>query len=374
MDQVIVALPDVVARYRRDLELRDAGLRLAEGTLAAWDADAEAGDGRILDAMAQSGNLSPFALSCGERPLAAVDPPAFATVTVVAADGSSIDVDRFAPVPCWVVNIGEVVLPYGSGCDARLRSRVLVGPDDVLGERDGRGRGVTLRRDVAELRAGMALGSEASAAGDAVLLLDGTLLPWDLDSSQVSGAVRKQMEEETRDALELGMLAGLALSMGSYVSGSRAGDVVTSLRALSGDSSPDLPEVDAPLFARLLGDGQRSALFRTATCREQSIEQRFGPDHQVRFFYLRVADDIARVELPRWAASPAQLARLHATLIDQCRRCGGYPRALQEAHEQAVISGSDRQQFARLLETEAARQGLHAAINGKQASKRRRAL
>ena len=105
-----------------------------------------------------------------------------------------------------------------------------------------------------------------------------------------------------------------------------------------------------------------------------TVEQQVPPESQVAFFYLRTGGDVARVELPIWAATPDRVARLHATLIDQCARCDGYPRALQEAHEQAVISGGDRQQFARLLETEAARQRVFAALNGKQSSKRRRAV
>jgi NurA-like 5'-3' nuclease len=60
--------------------------------------------------------------------------------------------------------------------------------------------------------------------------------------------------------------------------------------------------------------------------------------------------------------------------VDQCRRCDGYPRALQEAHEQAVISGNDRLQFGRLLEMEVGRHGLRSLSNSKQVSKRRRGL
>ncbi|MEX2080786.1 MAG: DNA double-strand break repair nuclease NurA, partial [Dehalococcoidia bacterium] len=97
--------------------------------------------------------------------------------------------------------------------------------------------------------------------------------------------------------------------------------------------------------------------------------------HQVCFFYLRTGDDIARVELPQWVADDdLRVQLLHATLVDQCRRCDGYPRALQEAHEQAVISVGDRQQFANMVELLAAPLGLRPGRNGKAASKRSRAL
>jgi hypothetical protein len=134
-----------------------------------------------------------------------------------------------------------------------------------------------------------------------------------------------------------------------------------------------MPRADAPIFRRLLADGERSALFRSQSRRGERVEKLLST-HAVGFFYLRAGDDIARVELPLWAASQPQLDRLHATLVDQCLRCGGYPRALQEAHEQAVISGADRQAFARLLEREASAQGAFAPSTGKSASKRRRAV
>jgi NurA-like 5'-3' nuclease len=150
--------------------------------------------------------------------------------------------------------------------------------------------------------------------------------------------------------------------------------VVNSLRALAGDDGRAWPASDGQLLARRLGDGERTAVFRAASERVRNVESLFANRHEVCFFYLRVGDDVARVELPRWAATPERVARLHATLVDQCRRCDGYPRALQEAHEQAVISMGDRELFDRMLEAEALRQGMRTPANSKQMSKRRRGL
>jgi hypothetical protein len=127
------------------------------------------------------------------------------------------------------------------------------------------------------------------------------------------------------------------------------------------------------VFRGLLAPGERSALFHSRSTRRGSVESLL-PGHEVALFYLRVQDDIARVELPAWAASPMQLDRLHATILDQCERCEGYPRALQEAHEQAVISAADREQFQRLLERLAGDAGIRTPLNGKQHSKRRRSI
>lgn len=370
MDQVLAGLPDVVARYREKLDDLERGVVAAEGAMEGWRHDPEAADARLRAAMAD--DPSPYALSGGEDPGAAFDAPPFTGATVVAADGSSIDPDRFAAVQCYVISIGEVVLPYHAVGEARLEAKSWVGPHPDDPDPGEGGWAVTLRRDVQELEAAVRL-AEGTARGATVMLLDGTLLPWDLDATRVPEFLRTEMLGRTDRALQRLHGLGPGVSAGAYVSASRAGNVVMSLRALAGKPAGPWPPSDAPLFARRLRDGQRSALFLSATSRKDSVESQLT-GIQVCFFYLRVGGDIARVELPQWAASPPQLARLHATLVDQCRRCGGYPRALQEAHEQAVISAGDRLQFARQLESEAARQGLTTPGNGKQMSKRRRAL
>ena len=61
------------------------------------------------------------------------------------------------------------------------------------------------------------------------------------------------------------------------------------------------------------------------------------------------ATEIARVEVPDWLADdPELLALSHAMLVKQCELGLGYPVAISEAHEQAVITGHDREEFRRL--------------------------
>jgi NurA-like 5'-3' nuclease len=96
--------------------------------------------------------------------------------------------------------------------------------------------------------------------------------------------------------------------------------------------------------------------------------------HAVAFFYLRLADEVARVELPEWMATPERLAALHTLILDQCERGPGYPIALQEAHEAAVISSVDRAAFAALLERELMEQGIIPRTSAKSSSKRVRGI
>lgn len=381
MEQVLPQLPAMVSRYRTQLLAMEAGLDAAESALGRWAEDPPAGDAAIRAAMLNSSE--PFAVASEESPeLVAVAPP-FGPLTVVSADGSSIEPNRFAAVQCFVINTGFVVLPYGTGVDADLGSHSEVGPEapEAEGEDDAgaedagpRGWGVNLRRDVSELETGARLAEELSGRSPVVLLLDGTLFPWDLDSRQVAATTREELTRRTREALDRLAACGDDLSVGAYISGSRSSDVVNSLRALAAGDGRMWPGSDGQLFARHLRDGERTAVFRAASERVRNVESLFANQHEVCFFYLRIGDDVSRLELPLWAATPNKVARLHATLVDQCRRCDGYPRALQEAHEQAVISVGDRELFGRMLEAEALRQGLRTPANSKQMSKRRRGL
>lgn len=374
LDRLAAEIPAFVESYREALERREAGLGRAEVALDAWAADPAGVDERLRGAL--RGGSRPFATSTYEPPDAAFRSPEWQPVTVVAADGSSIEPDRFAPVQCFVINVGVVVFPYGTGDAVAMHSLADLGPrneaevDDGGGDIPNQGWGVNLRRDVAELEAvaGAALGT----SGPCVALLDGTLLPWDLKSPQIAADLRAHLGGRTLAALEAVHAAPGEPAIAAYVSGSRASDVSNSLSALADGAVPAIS--DGHLFARRLREGERSALFRAESGRVERVERDLG-DYSVWFFYLRVGGDVARVEMPAWVGEdPERVTRLHAALIDQCARCDGYPRALQEAHELAVITGGDREAFARLLESESARFGLEPVLNGKAASKRRRGL
>jgi NurA-like 5'-3' nuclease len=126
---------------------------------------------------------------------------------------------------------------------------------------------------------------------------------------------------------------------------------------------------DRELFINLLGQGERSALFISQS---SIVQKRYG-EHKVYFFYLRVDDEIARVEIPRWVATDESLLNLaHNLALDQCRRGHGYPVALTEAHEQAVVTGADREQFWQLVESLLVEEKMPTPTSAKSQSKRTR--
>ena len=368
-DQVAAQLPAVVAGLQERLDRMGPVLAQAAGYLGDWAANPDVVDERILNAMA--GNSRPFALSLEAELDSSHSAPDFSACTVIAADGSSIPVDRYAPVPCYVINTGAVALSYGVDGDPTLEARARVGPAEGGSDPDVSAGGLDLLRDVIELEAVVELAITRSPLGPVAALLDGTLLPWDLDSPLIDPLARTALQSRTASALAA--IRGLsgAVALGAYVSASRSSEVSTSLSCLAGESAW-WPLTDSMVFGRILQDGERSSLFRARSERVRRVEDLFSDHDQVCFFYLRVGPEMARVEVPVWAASEQLVDILHSALVDQCRRGSGYPRALQEAHEQAVINGHDRELFSRLLERVSSQAGLRTDLVGKAASKRRR--
>ena len=90
------------------------------------------------------------------------------------------------------------------------------------------------------------------------------------------------------------------------------------------------------------------------------------------FYYLNGGTEIARVEVPGWLAQDPELLALgHAMLVQQCELGFGYPVAVSEAHEQAVITGHDREEFRRLTLMLLEQQGLPTPESAKSFPKRR---
>jgi len=324
-------------------------------------------------------------------------PPLPAEFTVIATDGSHIDVDRHQSTRCYLINIGSVVLRYGTAPDAVLESfpSLYTGEEDlVVAPTGGRGREqliegtlLGIKRTVDECRQMAEMASKLPAGSSTLALLDGSLILWGLEAypefvAEVlldNGLLR--CLEEIRNA---GRARKLALA--SYISFPRSTDVVNSLRvALCPHDPPDCDVYcppgdkrdcdgvagvqDSQLFSNLLGQGERSAVF---TSQSSVVRKRYGK-HWVHFFYLRLDDEIARVEIPQWVAEDEDLLNLtHSLVLDQCRRGHGYPVALSEAHEQAVVTTADRENFWQLVESSLIEEHLPTPTSAKSRSKRTR--
>jgi len=323
-------------------------------------------------------------------------PPEF---SVIATDGSNIDVDRHKSTRCYLINIGSVTLRYGARPEALLESSPLLYFDDddlVIAPGGAKGREqviegalLGIKRGVDECRGLARLAAELPKDSSALALLDGSLILWGLAGQTYPDFV-------TEALLHKGFLSCLEeirklnkerrLSLASYISFPRSTDVVNALRvALCPHQIIDTDRLckecesrecdkvngvrDRDLFANILASGERSALF---TSQSKIVKDHYG-GHWVYFFYIRVDDEIARVELPQWAARDENLLNLtHALVLDQCRRGQGYPVALSEAHEQAVVTGVDRENFWQLVESLMVDEKMPSPTSAKSFSKRTR--
>ena len=325
-------------------------------------------------------------------------PSAPSEFAIAATDGSHIDVDRHKSTRCYLINIGAVVLQYGNSPSATLDSfpslysgdeELVITPAGVKGrEQPIEGTLLGIKRSVDECCYLAKLAAELPAGIPTLALIDGSLILWGLEAYP---------EFVTEALLAKGFLSYLGnieklnnnsrkIALASYISFPRSTEVVNTLRValcprdiLDTDQhckDCETRECDAvagirdrELFLNLLRPGERSARFISRS----KIVGKHYREHEVYFFYLRVDDEIARVEIPRWVAmNNNRLGLVHSLVLDQCRRGQGYPVALSEAHEQAVVTGADRENFWQLVESSLVDEHLPSLSSAKSQSKRTR--
>jgi hypothetical protein len=382
LSQVITDISDMGLEARRRFyqigdETRQAHA-LSENGEIDWAAiSARANERGVRWQCARLDGGSPFTVAS----LAAGAP---AVYTAIATDGSQIPLDRHAVAPCYLLNVGEIVLHYGTGERSRLTSQAkLYYKEDEIMLRTGDGDAQPLsekilanRRFLAESKALAGLIAENAGRPTAVALVDDPLIVW--TPPREAEAEQRSLIVEFCEMLEAGRAAGIPVA--GYVSRPGHRDVVGLLRlALCQPGCPHAPGspcaslvslTDARLFQGLLGArGDRSPVFASAA---PSVEY-YPDEHRVFFFYLNAGTEIARVEIPRWVAGdPDLLDRVQTLVTDQAIKGQGYPVSLAEAHERAVVRAAERDAFFRLVEAAFVRQKVPALVTRKALSKRRR--
>lgn len=304
-------------------------------------------------------------------------PQAPADFCVAAVDGSHIDVNRHLPVRCFLINTGVSVLTYGSRSDADLfNSPHLFAREEDLVIRDPanareqpiEGAVLGAKRAAEEVRALAEVVRGLPEDNPTLALLDGTLLVLGLSAPRQEFVLRELVEEGVAAALEdlREMAARRQLAVASYISMPGSAEVVNALRVAACQYSPSQSELrcgirgpgltpcqscvggllDRDLFARLLRPEERSAVFANSS----PLVDRYYRGAGLFFFYVHVGEEIGRVEIPSWVKDEGEsLDLVHSVILDQCRRGQGYPVALMEAHEQAVVRGPDRRYFDQLV-------------------------
>ncbi len=397
-------IDSMVADERRVQEDFRAKLELALAEYQRWLPEWEH-LARKIDASRTSWLLPGLAEGLGSG-INAPDRPD--TISIAATDGSQIFPDRHEISACFLINIGYILLHYGTGEKPLMSSKPrLYYREEEIYEEWGGAR-VFINRELVGFKRGLMefteladLALAAHAEGHRTLALsDGTLILWNLEGKPqdfraahleatlaamdelrearvpVAGYISQPGSQELINALKLGLcpLAAADCDRCPYREENQLHFSREEIDALNGDlwqgrglpCSPIEGLSDAVLVRRVLRPGQRTPLYRSAS----KILAEYGP-HYIYYFYLHVGNEIGRVEVPEWVAADRELLDLvHACLYDQAEKGQGYPVALAEAHERAVVRSADREAFYRFLRDTFVKNDLQTRLSTKSFKKR----
>ena len=294
----------------------------------------------------------------------------------VAVDGSQIYPDRHQGVGCFLINLGVVQLQYGPDGHALFDSvpHVFGGDYRIHDALDVVPETVNALRCEYEMQTGLERVREqmekAGGIKNTMLLFDGALIFWNLESSD---GARKQiflprylqvLDELYRDRIPAVW----------YISMPKSRELASVVRAYlqerGGVSVSDHAALEAVVDTSFLHDwldvGQR-----TAVCKSRAFRSCTYPPHlHPHFFYLHVGSEVGRVELPAWMAQDeAMVDYVAQVILDQCQKGRGYPVAIAESHEQAVVRGADRDFFYQVIVKGAFDRGRSVRVSQKAARK-----
>ena len=267
--------------------------------------------------------------------------------TAIAADGSEVPINEDFFFPYYIINIGFIALKYGKNhfffADSNAK---IYFEENELYEKVGdksflvRGELLSSKMLLEESKKLEELLKDFYTVEVPVLaLFDGTLIQWEIKekSETYKNNFVKNFQRMILKALQLkAPLAG-------YISGTRSRDVMEMIRIFLEMKGEDFDKQllsiikDADIFKIILRKGERSAMFRSNA---PILNLYKAP---IYFFFLNVGSEVVRIEIPEFIAFDNDLLEITCALIlSQSKKGGGYPVALKEAHEQAVIKSSER--------------------------------
>ena len=308
--------------------------------------------------------------------ISAETPPAQATF--ISVDGSQTMPSRHQSYPYFLINVGGIIYERGTDATPEVfgRPQLYFPGDEETSDSDFAAAAVAVRRDMAEIETlAHVVWENKTALAPILAILDQRLQYWPIginESATQDDAVSRWIE-----AMHTMQHCGAWLA--GYIERPETSAIITLLYSLdygTPDFKPELlgqrpPMSDAAIFRRILEPGERSCVF--AIVNNSTNYSKFREKKQeICFFYYRPPGlgDIARVDVPLWAAQqPEVIAQIHALLDDQCSQLGSYPYILTRADEVAVVRGEDREYLDRLVQSELMRRDVHIRDTGKQIGK-----
>jgi hypothetical protein len=312
--------------------------------------------------------------------------------TIISTDGSQIAPSQHEIAYCYLLNIGRVVLHYGQNRHPLLDSlpEIFYKAEDLYVSRQWGIRTeewMSFRRTASEAVILAELGCEVSKEINkttripTLTMIDGSLIYWFLD--QLPYDARNKILPPILNSWQ--QLKEAKIPLMGYLSACRNIEAVNFLRLLACNQitpdcitfCPDQQDKvpckkfetlrDTTLWSGQLQPGQRGALWQSNA---RILDLYEG--EQVYFCYVHVGTEIARIEIPSWVAEDTDLFNeALGLMLAQVQKGYGYPVAIAEAHNQAVVKGGDRTRFFALLERQMIKAGLkNVGTSFKEARKR----
>ena len=266
---------------------------------------------------------------------------------VCGIDGSQIYPDTHLGVPAYVLNIAWAAMAYGSNAYANIAAAPYVFLQQNMVSQPY----VDAMRLLYEIYAAVQTSQQA------IVMLDGPLSWWLLrDTQMLSDGVQYIQQLYNTGRWYIGYMSNPQFHHISHV-----------LRAMCEDH--DVPDdiayvTDVHLMHSVVPEWHRTRMMTTT----DHIMYQYPPMLRPYFCYMNTGHEIARIEMPAWLACDEVCVNyIMACVRNQIEKGHGYPVALSEAHEAAVIRESDRQFFFEMLSWHTS----HDSISQKQQLKHR---
>lgn len=295
---------------------------------------------------------------------------------VVSVDGSQIYPDKHQGISCFLLNIGTVVLRYGATIGKAMFSSEpsLFVEQDFEAETSSTIDIVNCKREEFEFQKGLEQClqlKEQFPELPLLFLFDGSLIFWHLESKDP--VLKEYFLKRYGELLQQFYDHDIAIA--GYISLPKSKELVGLVRAQVSDFSASNTQVledvkyisDGAVAHFFLEPDTYSTLFENHAV----VSDTYPPHLKPYFLYYNTGSEIARIEFPGYMAQPKRIDNIMSLVANQVHKGNGYPVAIAEAHEQAVVKGMDREFFYQAIEKVGVEQRRRIIPSQKSAKKRR---
>jgi hypothetical protein len=274
--------------------------------------------------------------------------------TIFGVDGSQIYPDRHLGYHCFLINIGGIIIRYGT--QNILPTVEFISDPFIFPLFDWNGSSlsndfVNAKRHELELDSGFFIGKKLiQESFPCAVFFDGSLIFWHLESQK---GLKDQFLSKYLNCLC--QCKEEEIPFIGYISAPKSKELVNLIRLFLSHFDPE--KVDTYAHINIINDAHVVSFFvppfhRTTIFENKSSIASYYPKAVAPyFFYINTEYEVARVELPAWIAQNEKSVNLIAALIlDQVNKGMGYPLVIAESHQQAVVKRDDREFFYALLE------------------------